>query len=48
MRFVGTPTLRLIWINFAHLFMVSLVPFAAAWIAGTRLASPTSPKERKQ
>ena len=23
MQFVGAPTLRLIWINFAHLFMVS-------------------------
>jgi uncharacterized membrane protein len=39
MRFVGPPTLRLIWINFVHLFMVSLLPFATAWIAGTRLAS---------
>src|SRR3989441_4017557 len=39
MRFVGTPTLRLIWINFVHLFMVSLLPFATAWIARTRLAS---------
>jgi uncharacterized membrane protein len=39
MRFVGPPTLRLIWINFVHLFMVSLLPFATAWIARTRLAS---------
>jgi uncharacterized membrane protein len=39
MRFVGPPTLGLIWINFAHLFMVSLLPFATAWIARTRLAS---------
>jgi len=39
MRFVGPPTLRLIWINFGHLFMVSLLPFATAWIARTRLAS---------
>jgi uncharacterized membrane protein len=39
MGFVGPPTLRLIWINFAHLFMVSLVPFATAWIARTRLAA---------
>ena len=39
MGFVGPPTLRLIWINFAHLFMISLVPFATAWIARTRLAS---------
>jgi uncharacterized membrane protein len=28
MRFVGPPSLRLIWINFVHLFMVSLLPFA--------------------
>jgi len=39
MRFVCPPTLRLIWINFVHLFMVSLLPFATAWIARTRLAS---------
>src|SRR6202008_3255823 len=39
MRFVGPPTLRLIWTNFLHLFMVSLLPFATAWIARTRLAS---------
>jgi uncharacterized membrane protein len=39
MRLVGAPTLRLIWVNFAHLFMVSLLPFATAWIARTRLAS---------
>jgi uncharacterized membrane protein len=39
MRFVGLPTLTLIWINFVHLFMVSLLPFATAWIARTQLAS---------
>jgi uncharacterized membrane protein len=38
-RFVGAPTLGLIWINFVHLFMVSLLPFATAWIVRTRLAS---------
>jgi len=43
MRFVGAPTLRLIWINFAHLFLVSLLPFATSWIARTRMASaPTA------
>ena len=42
MRFVGTPTPGLIWINFVHLFMVSLLPFATAWIARTRLASSPS------
>jgi uncharacterized membrane protein len=39
MRFVGPPRLGLIWINFVHLFLVSLLPFATAWIARTRLAS---------
>src|SRR5438034_7706796 len=39
MRFVGPPTLGLIWVNFVHLFMVSLLPFATAWVARTRLAS---------
>jgi len=38
MRFVGPPTLGMIWLNFVHLFMVSLLPFATAWIARTRLA----------
>src|SRR5262249_38286719 len=40
MRFAGAPTPRLIWTNFAHLFLVSLLPFATAWVARTRLASP--------
>jgi uncharacterized membrane protein len=26
-------------VNFAHLFMVSLVPFSTAWVADTRLAA---------
>ena len=39
MRFVGRPTLGLIWINFVHLFTVSLLPFATSWVARTRLAS---------
>jgi len=38
-RFIGTPTPGLIWINFVHLFMVSFLPFATAWVARTRLAS---------
>lgn len=41
MRFAGSPTLRLIWLNFAHLFLVSLLPFATAWVAHTGLASPS-------
>src|SRR5262245_48347181 len=41
MRFAGPPTLRLMWINFGHLFTVSLLPFATAWVARTRFgASP--------
>jgi uncharacterized membrane protein len=39
MRFVGPPSHGLIWVNFIHLFLVSLLPFATAWVAGTRLAS---------
>jgi uncharacterized membrane protein len=39
MRFAGPPTLGLIWINFVHLFLVSLLPFATAWVARTKLAS---------
>lgn len=39
MRFVSAPKLGLIWINFIHLFLVSLLPFATSWIARTRLAS---------
>jgi uncharacterized membrane protein len=38
MRLVGPPTLGLMWINFAHLFMVSFLPFATSWVARTRLA----------
>jgi uncharacterized membrane protein len=38
-RFLPQATPRLIWINFVHLFMVSLVPFATAWVADTRLAA---------
>jgi uncharacterized membrane protein len=39
MRFAGTPTLRLMWINFVHLFLVSFLPFATAWVARTWIAS---------
>jgi uncharacterized membrane protein len=38
MRFVSSPTLGLTWINFVHLFLVSFLPFATAWVARTRLA----------
>jgi uncharacterized membrane protein len=38
-KFTHEATLQLIWWNFAHLFMVSLVPAATAWMAATRLAA---------
>jgi uncharacterized membrane protein len=37
--FAHEATTRLIWWNFAHLFMTSLIPFSTAWIADTRLAA---------
>jgi uncharacterized membrane protein len=39
LRFVTQATPRLIWINFVHLFMVSLVPFSTAWVADAKLAA---------
>lgn len=39
LRFPDVATQRLIWSNFAHLFAVSLIPFATAWIASTRLGA---------
>jgi uncharacterized membrane protein len=39
LHFADEPAARLIWINFELLFMVSLVPFATAWVARTRLAA---------
>lgn len=39
LRFPDVATHRLIWGNFAHLFAVSLMPFATAWIASTELAA---------
>ena len=39
LRFPDVATQRLIWGNFAHLFAVSLIPFATAWIATTRLSA---------
>ena len=39
LRFPDVATHRLIWVNFAHLFAVSLMPFSTAWIASTRLGA---------
>jgi uncharacterized membrane protein len=38
LRLVRFASTRLIWINFAHLFLVSLLPFTTAWMARTDLA----------
>lgn len=38
MRYATTPTPRLLWVNFAHLFSVSLLPLATVWMAVSELA----------
>lgn len=37
--FAHEATPKLLWWNFAHLFMTSLIPVATAWIAATRFAA---------
>src|SRR4051794_39836384 len=39
MRFVREATTGLIWLNFLHLFLAALVPFATQWVARTDLAA---------
>src|SRR5579863_9915417 len=38
LRHAGETTPRLLWVNFAHLFAMSLLPFSTAWMAVSRLA----------
>ncbi|HEX5438240.1 MAG TPA: TMEM175 family protein [Gemmatimonadaceae bacterium] len=38
LRYATEVTSRLIWFNFAHLFSVSLLPLATAWMAVSKLA----------
>jgi TMEM175 potassium channel family protein len=38
MRYATEAIPRLIWFNFGHLFSVSLLPLATAWMATSRLA----------
>lgn len=38
MRYASEMTPRLLWLNFAHLFSVSLLPLSTAWMAVTELA----------
>lgn len=39
LRFTHNATPQLIWWNFAHLFMISLVPAATVWVAAARFAA---------
>jgi uncharacterized membrane protein len=38
LQYAEAATPRLIWVNFAHLFSMSLLPFSTAWMARTQLA----------
>lgn len=38
MRYATEANLRLLWFNFAHLFSMSLLPLATAWMAKSELA----------
>jgi TMEM175 potassium channel family protein len=38
MRYAREATPRLLWVNFAHLFSVSLLPLSTAWMAASELA----------
>ena len=38
LRYADQATPRLIWVNFAHLFSMSLLPFSTAWMARSELA----------
>jgi uncharacterized membrane protein len=38
MRYAEDASSRLLWVNFAHLFSMSLLPFSTAWMAVSRLA----------
>jgi len=39
LRFVRQATPTLLWLNFAHLFAVSLLPFATNWMADSHLSA---------
>lgn len=38
MRYAREATPRLLWVNFAHLFSMSLLPLSTAWMATSELA----------
>src|SRR5689334_2702470 len=37
LRYAAEATHGLLWLNFAHLFAMSLLPFSTAWMAVSRL-----------
>lgn len=37
LKYATIASLQLMWVNFAHLFAVSLIPFFTDWVAETRL-----------
>ena len=37
-RYASEATPRVLWLNFAHLFSMSLLPFSTAWMAVSKLA----------
>lgn len=39
LRYAAEATQRLLWFNFAHLFAMSLLPLATAWMATSELAA---------
>lgn len=39
LRYAREATPRLLWVNFAHLFSMSLLPLSTAWMADSRLAA---------
>ena len=38
MRYASEATPRLLWVNFAHLFSISLLPLSTGWMAVSRLS----------
>lgn len=38
LRYASEATARLLWLNFAHLFSISLLPLSTAWMAVSELA----------
>lgn len=39
LNYASIASSRLIWVNFSHMFAISLIPFATTWISQTHLAA---------